>query len=289
MATWQSFETWLTVPRPQRRPLVMGILNVTPDSFSDGGRNRNLDVAARHAAEMVEAGADLLDVGGESTRPGAARVDAQEQIRRVIPLIERARDLPVTLSVDTTRAAVAKAAVAAGARLVNDISGGLDDPEMFAAVAALAVPIVIMHMRGEPQTMQSLADYSDVTAEVREHLRQRRDAALVAGIPAGRIILDPGIGFAKNADHDLTLLRRLVELRELGHPVLLGTSRKKFIGRITGEATPADRVFGTAATVAWGVANGADIVRVHDVAEMVKVVRVVGAIMEAGGPEAASG
>jgi dihydropteroate synthase len=231
---------------------------------------------------VVDAGADLIDVGGESTRPGAIRVPEEEQLRRVIPVIEQLRDLPIVVSIDTTRAAVARAAVTAGARLVNDVSAGLDDPEMLPTVAALDVPVVLMHMRGEPQTMQSLARYEDVTAEVREHLRQRRDAAAAAGIRAGRVILDPGIGFAKTAEHDLILLRRLSELCELGHPLLLGTSRKKFIGRITGDDVPADRVFGTAATVAWGVANGADIVRVHDVAAMVKVVRVVRAIQESG-------
>jgi dihydropteroate synthase len=281
--TWQQFETWLGTVRSDRRPLVMGILNVTPDSFSDGGHHSTADTAAAHAVEMVEAGADLLDIGGESTRPGALRVDANEQLRRVMPVIERLRDLPAVVSIDTTRAVVARAAVEAGAKLVNDVSGGLDDPAMLPTVAAMGAPIVLMHMRGNPQTMQSLARYADVTAEVREHLRQRRDAAVAAGIRPDRIILDPGIGFAKTADHDLILLRQLAELRELGHPLLLGTSRKKFIGRITGDDLPADRVFGTAATVAWGVANGADIVRVHDVAAMVKVVRMIRAIVESGG------
>lgn len=264
-------------------------MNVTPDSFSDGGRHSSPETALRHAGEMVEAGADLVDVGGESTRPGAARVSEEEQLRRVIPVIERLRGLPIVVSVDTTRAAVARAAVAAGAHLVNDVSAGLDDPEMLPTVAALGVPIVLMHMRGQPKTMQSLARYEDVTAEVREHLRERRDAAVAAGIRTDRVILDPGIGFAKTAEHDLVLLRRLSEFCELGHPLLLGTSRKKFIGRITGDDVPADRVFGTAATVSWGVANGADIVRVHDVTAMAKVVRVVRAIMQAGVPEEGTG
>ena len=274
--TWQEFESWLQ--DSARRPLVMGVLNVTPDSFSDGGRYADAGLAERHARQMVAEGAQLIDIGGESTRPGAPRIDAEEQIRRIVPVIDRLRDLPAILSVDTTRAAVAAAALDAGAHLVNDISGGADDPEMIPLIAARRVPVVLMHMRGQPATMQRLTDYIDVVAEVKQHLAHLRDTAEAAGVPRHHILLDPGIGFAKRMEHNLTLMRHLSALSELGQPLLLGTSRKSFIGKITDEDEPSHRLFGTAASVAWCVANGADIVRVHDVAPMSKVVRMTDAI-----------
>lgn len=274
--TWQDFKLWLL--SADRAPLVMGVLNVTPDSFSDGGRFADPTHAVDHARQMVSDGADLIDIGGESTRPGAPRISADEQIRRIIPVIRELRDLPTLLSVDTTRAEVVAAAIDAGAHMVNDISGGLDDPGMLPLVASLHVPIVLMHMRGQPATMQKLMDYRDVVTEVRQHLAARRDAAVAAGIERHNILLDPGIGFAKGFEHNLTVLRRLQELTDLGHPLALGTSRKSFVGKITGEDEPSHRLFGTAATISWCVANGAAILRVHDVGPMSKVIRMTQAI-----------
>ena len=278
--TYPEFLDWL--PNPSRRPLVMGVLNVTPDSFSDGGRFADAHAAIAHARQMLEDGADLIDIGGESTRPGSPRVEADEQIRRIAPVFRGLAGLPVVLSVDTTRATVAEAALDLGANLVNDISGGLDDSGMFPLVARRLVPMILMHMRGQPETMQQLAVYDDVVVEVIRHLAALRDAAVAAGIEASKILLDPGIGFAKRMEHNLELLRRLRELTSLGHPLLLGTSRKGFVGKITGESEPSRRLFGTAATVGWCIANGAAIVRVHDVADMVKVVRMTRAMMETG-------
>jgi dihydropteroate synthase len=274
--TAPEFDIWLK--DPAREALVMGVLNVTPDSFSDGGRFADAAVAIAHARQLVVDGASLIDIGGESTRPGAPRVAAEEQIRRIVPVVQGLGDVAALLSVDTTSAAVATAALDAGAHLVNDISGGIDDPEMLPLVARRGVPVVLMHMRGQPANMQSFAEYGDVVSDVTMALAWRRDAAIHAGVSRHRIILDPGIGFAKKIDHNLTLLRRLGELQSLGQPLLLGTSRKSFIGRITGEDEPSDRLFGTAASVAWCLSQGAAIVRVHDVGPMAKVTRMIGAI-----------
>lgn len=276
--TWQDFKIWLL--DDDRRPLVMGVLNVTPDSFSDGGRFADANLAVKHARQMVADGAELIDIGGESTRPGAPRISADEQIGRILPVIRELGDLPAVLSVDTTRAEVVAAAIDAGAHLVNDISGGLDDAGMLPLVARLRVPIILMHMRGQPATMQQMTEYRDVVAEVRDHLVARRDAAVAAGVEPQQILLDPGIGFAKGFEHNLTVLRRLKELCDLGHALVLGTSRKSFVGRITGEDEPSHRLFGTAATISWCVANGAGILRVHDVGPMSKVVRMTRAIQK---------
>jgi dihydropteroate synthase len=274
-----EFENWLR--DPGRRPLVMGILNVTPDSFSDGNRFAGRDSAIAHGRQLVADGADLLDVGGESTRPGAERTPAEEQVRRVQPVIEAlAREVSgrCLISIDTTRAAVARAALDAGAGVINDISAGLDDPDILSLAAAHRCPIVLMHMRGQPATMQQAPSYRNVVEDVRDHLRARLAAAVSAGVDPERVLLDPGIGFGKTAAHNLELLRRLAEFASLGRPLVLGTSRKGFLGTIAGEPDPGDRPFGTAASVAWCVANGANVVRVHDVAAMAKVVRVVRAI-----------
>jgi dihydropteroate synthase len=274
-----EFSEWLS--DPSRTPLVMGVLNVTPDSFSDGGRFATADAAVAQAEAMVAAGADLIDVGGESTRPGSLPVAPDEQIERVVPAIRRIANLPVTLSIDTTRAAVAEAALDAGAAVVNDISAGRDDAAaMFPLVARRGVPLVLMHMQGTPATMQDAPVYADVVAETIAFLRERVAAAQAAGIELGRILLDPGIGFGKTQAHNLELLRRQREFLALGRPLVIGTSRKGFIGRITGEPEPARRLFGTAASVALAVANGAAIVRVHDVGPMVQVVRMTRAIIE---------
>jgi len=262
-----------------RPPLVMGVINLTPDSFSDGGRLSDPDQAADYAQQLVDAGADWLDVGGESTRPGALAVPPQEQIRRTIPAIAAIRRrLDVVISIDTTNAQVAQQAVDSGANVVNDVSAGRNDPEMIPLVARLRLPVVLMHMQGDPQTMQLAPSYRDVTAEVSAFLLHRRDQAVLAGIDPGRILLDPGIGFGKTTAHDLQLLRDTSALAKLGHPLLVGPSRKRFIGEITGERRPDQRVFGTAAVVAWCVANGAAVVRVHDVGPISQVVRMIRAI-----------
>ncbi|MGN6505989.1 MAG: dihydropteroate synthase [Tepidisphaeraceae bacterium] len=278
-----DFKAWLASER--RAPLVMGVLNVTPDSFSDGGRFSEPASAIAHARQMIADGADLIDIGGESTRPGSERVPAEEQIRRVVPVIEQLRSLGETLSIDTTRSPVAAAALDAGAHLVNDISAGTDDPGMAALMAKRGCPVVLMHMQGQPATMQDAPAYDDVVDDVRAHLQERLAAFVAAGVDARAILLDPGIGFGKLIHHNLSLLKHLAAFRELGRPLVLGVSRKGFLGRIgagTGAgSSPADRAWPTAAAVGWCVAQGADIVRVHDVAEMAQVVRVVRAITDA--------
>jgi dihydropteroate synthase len=259
----------------------MGVLNVTPDSFSDGGRFATADAAVAQAEAMAAAGASMIDVGGESTRPGSFPVEADEQIKRVVPVIRRiGASLPITISIDTTRAAVAEAALDVGAAVVNDISAGREDARLLPLVARRGVPVVLMHMQGTPLTMQAAPSYSDVVAETITFLRERVAAAQATGVELGRILLDPGIGFGKAMEHNLELLRRQRELLALGRPVVIGTSRKGFIGKITGEPEPAKRLFGTAASVALAVANGAAIVRVHDVGPMVQVVRMTRAIIE---------
>lgn len=272
-----EFDHWLN--DPNRPTLVMGVLNVTPDSFSDGGRFSTVESAVAQAEAMANAGAQIIDIGGESTRPGSNPVDDPEQIRRVVPVLEGLKGrLPVVYSIDTARSAVAGAALDAGAHIVNDISAGRDDPGMFPLVARRRSPIILMHMLGRPRTMQQAPAYDEVTAEVSGFLNDRVIEAGVHGIDLERILIDPGIGFGKTIDHNLELLRRLRELTVLGRPLVLGTSRKSFIGRITGEDEPSNRLFGTAATVAWSVANGAAIVRVHDVEPMMKVVAMIQAI-----------
>ncbi|HEX7243562.1 MAG TPA: dihydropteroate synthase [Longimicrobiaceae bacterium] len=247
------------------RPLVMGVLNVTPDSFSDGGRFDAPERALARAAEMVAEGADLLDVGGESTRPGAAPVDPAEEAARVVPvvrlLVERLR---VPVSVDTRRAGVARAALAEGAEIVNDVSA-LADPAMGEAVAEAGAGLVLMHMRGTPQTMQLDPRYGDVAGEVADELESALERARAAGVPDERVALDPGIGFAKTAGHNLELIARLAELGRLGRPVLLGASRKSFIGRLLGGIPAEERGAGTAGACVAGLLHGARIFRVHDV------------------------
>jgi dihydropteroate synthase len=266
-----------------RHPLVMGVLNITPDSFSDGGKYLSIQAAVQQAVAMVEQGAELIDIGGESTRPGSQPVDESVQISRVIPVIRAIRDkglaaAEVPISIDTTRAKVAEAALDAGANVVNDISAGLDDPALLLLVADRRVPVILMHMQGRPATMQNNPVYGDVVDEVREFLFSRLSYARTIGIDPADVLLDPGIGFGKTAEHNLQLLGRLSELAVLGCPLVVGTSRKGFIGTVTGEQ--GDRTFGTAGTVAWAAANGAGIVRVHDVAGMSKVVAMVRAIRE---------
>jgi len=274
-----QFSTWMDAPRSV---LIMGIINATPDSFSDGGLYMNVDAAAHRACELVAAGADMLDIGGESTRPGATPVTEDEQIRRVVPAIQAIRrHSDIAISIDTTRSRVAQAALDAGANLINDTSAGRDDEHMFALAARRGANIVLMHMRGTPATMNTMSQYADVSHEVRQFLLQRLAAAQAAGIDRKRILLDPGIGFAKTVAQDLLLLRDLKDFAALGQPIVIGASRKRFIGAVTGETDPARRIFGTAATVAWAATNGAGVIRVHDVAAMVQVLKMTRAIAEA--------
>jgi dihydropteroate synthase len=269
------------LPAPGRC-VVMGVLNVTPDSFSDGGRYLGLDQALEHARAMWARGADLIDVGGESTRPGASRVDAETELQRVLPVIKTLAAEGVALSVDTTRAAVAAAALEAGAHVVNDVSGGLADPDMARVAAEAGVPWVLMHWRGHSKDMQALAEYRDVVADVRAELLSRVDAALAAGVAESAIVLDPGLGFAKNAEHDWALLRGLDSLLSLGFPVLVGASRKRFLGRLLSEEDgtprpPDGREDATAAISALAAAAGAWGVRVHEVGASLDAVTVAAA------------
>ena len=263
------------------RTLVMGIVNVTPDSFSDGGSYPSVDDAVKHAIQMVADGADLLDVGGESTRPGSEAVQAEEEQRRVVPVIHRVtRELPDTpVSIDTRKADVARAALDAGAAVVNDISAGAD-PAMFEIVRDSGAGLILMHMKGEPKTMQEDPTYYDVVAEVRGFLGERVEAAVAAGIDRERLCIDPGIGFGKNLQHNLALLHDIGAFHHLDVAVMVGPSRKRFIGTLTGTEVD-DRLEGTAGVVAWCAARGVDVVRVHDMKEMTRVVRVVDAIARA--------
>ncbi len=250
------------------RPLIMGILNRTPDSFSDGGLYQDEAQALAHALKMVEEGADIIDVGGESTRPGSRRIEAGEQIRRVVPIIERLRgSLPaaIPISIDTTRAEVAATALAAGASILNDISAGRDDPAMFKLAAQTGVPIILMHMQATPETMQINPAYGDVVAEVKSFLLKRAEAAQAAGIRREQVFIDPGIGFGKTNEHNLALMANLKQFVDTGYPVLLGTSRKRFMGAICAQTEPKEFLGATCATTALGVMAGVRIFRVHDI------------------------
>ncbi|WP_328318895.1 dihydropteroate synthase [Streptomyces sp. NBC_00388] len=265
------------------RCAVMGVVNVTPDSFSDGGRWFDTNAAVKHGLDLVAQGADLVDVGGESTRPGASRVDAREELRRVVPVVRGLVSEGVTVSVDTMRATVAEQSVEAGAVLVNDVSGGLADPAMVPVVAAAGVPFVVMHWRGFSESMAGRAVYADVVAEVVAELRARVDAAVDGGITPERIVVDPGLGFAKDAEHDLALVAHLAELRTLGHPLLVAASRKRFLGRVLahgGAAPPParERDAATAAVSALAAHAGAWAVRVHEVRATADAVRVARAV-----------
>lgn len=269
--------------------LIMGVLNVTPDSFSDGGQFLDAARAVARGLEMVSQGAAIVDIGGESTRPGAASVPPAEQVRRVVPVIESlARQTKVPISIDTCDVEVARAALAAGASILNDISALADD-DMARLAAESQVPVVLMHMQGTPRTMQADPHYEDVVGEVLDFLVGRARRAESFGIPGERISIDPGIGFGKTIEHNLLLLKHIGRLVATGYRVLVGPSRKRFIGTITGREKPADRVFGTAATVALCAAAGVSIVRVHDVAAMQDVLRVVRAVQECAAPGSVHG
>ena len=248
-------------------PVVVGILNVTPDSFSDGGDFFDPEAAAEHAAAMLDEGADMLDVGGESTRPGSDPVSQEEEIRRVVPVLKRILSVrpEAVISVDTYRSGTAKAALEAGASLVNDVTALRGDPGMVSLIEEAACPVILMHMQGEPKTMQKEPNYQDVVREVRDFLAERAEYAVAAGVRLENIIVDPGIGFGKDFEHNLALLRNLDALVDLGFPVLIGTSRKSFVERITGAQEARDRVFGTVATTVLAFEQGATFFRVHDV------------------------
>lgn len=262
-----------------QRTYLMGVLNVTPDSFSDGGEFNTTAAALSQAQALVAAGADIIDVGGQSTRPGAEQISLEAELERVLPVVEVLRsEISVPISVDTTRATVAKASVEVGADIINDISGGTFDSQMLPTVASLGVPIVLMHIRGTPQTMQQMTDYQDVIAEISSFLAQQISIATDLGIDPEKIMIDPGIGFAKNYEQNLEILRRLRTLRSLNCPILVGVSRKSFIGRILNQPDPKARVWGTAAACCAAIFNGADILRVHDVREIHDVLLVTDAL-----------
>jgi len=254
------------------RTLVMGILNTTPDSFSDGGLHDGFEAACAHAWAMRAAGADIIDVGGESTRPGSKSVSLEDEIARVVPVVG-AISAGGLVSVDTMKSQVAQSALVAGAHIVNDVSALRHDPEMASLLAEHGAPVVLMHMQGMPGTMQNDPQYNDVIDDLLSFFHERITFAMKAGIQESQIIIDPGFGFGKTVEHNYQVLRGLGRFRSLGRPILLGTSRKSFIGAVV-DKPAAERVFGTAATVAIGISNGASIIRVHDVAEMIDVVRV---------------
>ena len=270
----ESFQDWCL--NPKRETLVMGIVNVTPDSFSDGGKFFSPEVAISHASNLIGQGADIIDIGGESTRPGAEQVSESEELKRVIPVIEKIRtDNPtILISIDTTKASVAKHAVEAGADIINDVSGLSFDNNMIGIVESFNIPVVIMHMKGNPQNMQLNPEYKDIVNEILDFFKMKITIAIQSGISRSMIILDPGIGFGKTVEHNFELLSRLNEFNVLELPIMIGPSRKSFIG-ITLDLPPEDRLEGTAAAVSAGVMNGASIVRVHDVKSMKRVVRII--------------
>jgi len=269
---------------PGPDPVLVGVLNVTPDSFSDGGDFLDPDGAATHAAAMLEEGARIIDVGGESTRPGSERVTPEEEARRVVPVLEGivAERPEAIVSIDTYRAGIAEAALEAGASIVNDVSALRGDPRMAGVVAEARCPVILMHMLGEPKTMQQNPSYDEVVREVREFLAKRAEHAVASGVREENIILDPGIGFGKTLEHNLALLNHLDSIVELGFPVLVGASRKSFIGRITGVQEARERLFGTVATTVLAYERGATLFRVHDVRANREALAVARAILDAG-------
>ena len=261
------------------RTYIMGILNVTPDSFSGDGIYQDIDKAVETGERLVKEGADIIDIGGESTRPGAQFVTIEEETKRVIPVIEKlSKKIKVPISIDTAKSEVARLALDSGASIVNDITGLESDPEMVYIIREFNARVILMHIKGTPQTMQNSPEYGNLVQEIKEELRRIIDKAMSNGIKKENIVIDPGIGFGKTLEHNLEILNRLSEFKELGMPVLVGPSRKSFIGKITG-AEPDNRVFGTAGAVAIAIENGADIVRVHDVKEIKQAVMIADAII----------
>lgn len=270
------------------RPRVVGIVNVTPDSFSDGGEHATTDAAVAHGVRLTEEGADMLDVGGESTRPGAEDITVEEELRRVIPVIERlAEQTSLPISVDTSKPEVMRAAIAAGAGMINDVYG-LRRKGALEAAAALGVPVVLMHMQGEPRSMQDAPEYDDVVGDVHRFLAERIFAAEMAGIAKKNLVVDPGFGFGKTRQHNLALLAQLQRFAELGVPVLAGLSRKKTIGELTGRDDPNDRIHGSVAAALIAAQRGASLLRVHDVAATVDALKVWNAVAAVPMPRAGS-
>lgn len=267
----------------EARTLIMGVINVTPDSFSDGGRFLTAEKAVTQGRRLLDEGADILDVGGESTRPGSSGVTADEEMARVLPVIEALAQTGAVVSIDTSKAEVARAAIEAGAQIINDVAAFRLDPDLPGLAATSGAAVVLMHMLGTPKTMQEAPVYRDVAAEVRDFLDERARSLLEAGTARDKIILDPGIGFGKTTEHNLVLIRRLDVLAELGFPVLLGASRKRFIGALTGREDTDDRLWGTLGVHVAGALLGADIVRVHDVAPLRDALIMADAIAAAGG------
>jgi dihydropteroate synthase len=267
---------------------VMGVLNVTPDSFSDGGLYLSKNRAVEYALKMQDENADIIDIGGESTRPGAERVSAKEEIKRVVPVIEKlVKKIKIPISIDTYKSAVAKAALSAGASMVNDISGLRFDPKMPAVVASHKVPVVIMHIKGTPKNMQKDPTYKALIPEVMDYLRGGIEIAQRAGVAKDKIIIDPGIGFGKTVEHNLEIIKHLNEFTGFEKPILLGPSRKSFIGKTLGGLAVTERLEGTAAAIAIGIFNGANIVRVHDVKAMVRVAKIADGIKRGFYPKTA--
>jgi len=261
----------LTLPDQRRltldRPRLLGIVNLTPDSFSDGGQYQAPESAVLHAHQLIDEGADVLDLGAESTRPGARRIDADDQLKRLLPVLEQlAEKTDVPISIDTTRRQVAEAALDAGASIINDVSAGRDDPDIMTLAAERGCPYIVMHILGEPATMQNDPRYDHVVTEARDFLLSRADLAQQAGVEVSQLVIDPGIGFGKTVEHNLKLIAALDQLVATGYPVLLGASRKRFLGEITGVRQAADRAAATGATTAMGVLAGVQLFRVHDVA-----------------------
>ena len=276
----ESFQNWCI--NPDKETLVMGIVNVTPDSFSDGGKFYSTKDAIAHASKLICEGADIIDIGGESTRPGANEISSSDELRRVIPVIRgiRSNNPDILISIDTTKAIVAKEAVEVGANIINDVSGLSFDSQMPKTVASLNAPIIIMHMKGNPRNMQKNPEYKDLINDILYYFKERIKIATKAGINKKMIILDPGIGFGKTVEHNFQILSKLNKFNKLELPLLIGPSRKSFIG-LTLNLAPEDRIDGTAATVALGVNNGARIIRVHDVEKMKRVVTIADKIRNA--------
>ena len=276
----ESFQSWCT--NPDKETLVMGIINVTPDSFSDGGKFYDSRKALEHASNLIDDGADILDIGGESTRPGAGQISVSEELKRVLPVIENIRSKypDILISIDTTKAIVAQRAIEVGADIINDVSGLSFDIEMPRVIAKLKVPVIIMHMKGNPRNMQVNPEYKDLINDILLFFAEKIKIATSAGIKHNMIILDPGLGFGKTVQHNFHLLSKLNEFNTLGLPIMIGPSRKSFIG-VTLDASVEDRIDGTSAAVSAGIMNGARIVRVHDVRIMKRVVTIVDRIRTA--------
>ncbi len=272
--TWRNFCLDFS-----KKTYIMGILNVTPDSFSEGGLYFDKSAAIKRAIQMVEEGADIIDIGGESTRPGSEQVTFEEELRRTIPVIQAlAKVVKIPISIDTYKSEIAKRALDAGASMVNDISGLRFDPEMIDVVSEYKVPVVIMHIKGRPKDMQQNPVYEALIPEIMDYLREGIKIARQSGIPEDMIIIDPGIGFGKTFDHNIEIIKYLHKFTFLEKPILIGPSRKAFIGKILGDVPPTERLEGTAAAVAISIINGANIIRVHDVKEIVKVAKIADAI-----------